>query len=82
MPGIKDGLTDRKELGIINVSLRKLYVNSTMLEKTCKLCGNSYPRNTEYFYGKKHHSNINKRAKSYCIACDNKRTAKYKNVYY
>ena len=33
MPGIRDGLTDRKELGIINVSLRKLYVNSTMLEK-------------------------------------------------
>tara|TARA_R100000805_G_C3586069_1_gene88816 strand:+ start:155 stop:799 length:645 start_codon:yes stop_codon:yes gene_type:complete len=83
MPGTKDGLTDRKELGIINVSLRKLFVNTSLLEKTCKKCGKSFPRNTEYFYGKKHHSIKNTFLySSYCIACDNKRTAKYKKVYY
>ena len=54
MPGTRDGLIERKELGIINVSLRKLFVNTSLLEKTSKKCGKSFPRNTEYFYGKKH----------------------------
>lgn len=81
MPGIRDGLTDRKELVIINVSLRKLYVNTANLEKTCKMCEKTFPRNTEYFYAKRHHS-----AKGqvlyhpYCIACDTARVAKYRKI--
>ena len=81
MPGIRDGLTDRKELVIINVSLRKLYVNTANLEKTCKICEKTFPRNTEYFYAKRHHS-----AKGqvlyhpYCIACDTARVAKYRKI--
>ena len=52
-----------------------------MLEKTCKLCEKTFPRNTEYFYAKRHHS-----AKGqvlyhpYCIACDTARVAKYRKI--
>ena len=61
------------------MSLRKKYVNSSLTNKTCAKCGNTYPRTEEYFYRKKHHSNKNAfMYMSYCITCELKRTNKYK----
>ena len=61
------------------MSLRKKYVNSSLTNKTCAKCGNTYPRTEEYFYRKKHHSNKNAFIYvSYCITCELKRTNKYK----
>ena len=78
--GVKDGLTEKKVLDIM--SLRKMYVNTANLEKTCRSCEKTFPRNTEYFYAQKHHSQKNHlNYSTYCIACENKRTAKYKKRY-
>ena len=75
--GVKDGPTEKKVLDIM--SLRKMYVNTANLEKTCRLCEKTFPRNTEYFYAQKHHSQKNHlNYSTYCIACENERTAKYK----
>ena len=64
------------------MSLRKLYVNTVNLKKTCRTCEKTFPRNTEYFYGQKHHSCKNVINYSpYCISCDNKRTSEYKKRY-
>ena len=65
------------------MSLRKPYVNSSYLEKTCKKCKKTFPRNTEYFYAKKHHSQKNNlNYYSLCIACENERSSTYKKMYY
>ncbi len=61
------------------ISLRKKYVNSSLTNKTCKKCGNTYPRTPEFFYAKKHHS-----AKDtfnywgWCINCEGERNLKWK----
>jgi hypothetical protein len=61
------------------MSLRKKYVNSTLINKTCAKCGNTYPRTEEFFYRKKHHSSKNAFVYvSYCITCELERTNKYK----
>ena len=49
--GVNDGLTEKKELDIM--SLRKMYVNSLLIEKTCRKCEKTFPRNKEYFYPRK-----------------------------
>ena len=65
------------------MSLRKPYVNTTYLEKTCKICEKTFPRNTEYFYGQKHHSAKGRVVyRPYCIACDNERASRYKKMYH
>lgn len=48
--------------------------------KTCTRCGKTYPRTQEYFYAKKHNSNMN--AVEYytaCITCSNERSKKWKD---
>ena len=60
------------------VTLRKKYLNTTYINKTCYKCGKTYPRTKEYFYPIKH---SNKSVKSYtalCITCDNIRVKLYK----
>lgn len=60
-------------------SLRRKYVNSTLINKTCKTCGKTYPRTPEFFYAKKHHSiRSNLTFESNCITCDNERATKWK----
>ena len=64
------------------MTLRKKFVNPTLVNKTCNKCGNSYPRTADYFYAKKHKSHKNQFEYSlYCISCENKRTAKYKKMH-
>ena len=61
------------------MTLRKKYVNSTLINKTCTDCKKSYPRTDEYFYRKKHKTRIGVFSyNSYCIACENKKTRKWK----
>lgn len=61
------------------MTLRKKYVNSTLINKTCIDCKKSYPRTDEYFYRKKHKTRIGVFSyHSYCISCENKRTSKWK----
>ena len=74
MPGRRDGLTDRKELCIINVSLRKLYVNSTMLKKHLKVCGNSYQETQNIFMEETSFEYKYFSAHRIVLLCDNKRT--------
>ena len=61
------------------MSLRKKYVNSTLLNKVCFLCKKEYPRTDQYFYIEKH-SSAKDRIKyaSSCIKCDNARSAAWK----
>ena len=61
------------------MSLRKIYVNSTLLEKTCTKCNKTFPRNSEYFYERADRCS-QKGATAYsssCIACDNERTQQW-----
>ena len=77
MLGTKDGLTEKKELVIM--TLRRKYVNSTLLDKKCTRCSKVFPRTSEYFYSKKHKTN--KECREYtamCITCDNERVLKWK----
>ena len=61
------------------MSLRKKFVNSTLINKTCTKCKNTYPRTEDYFYRKKHRTSKNVVSYySFCIACENKRSSKYK----
>ena len=56
------------------MTLRRLYVNGALLEKTCKKCKKTFPRNQEYFYAKPHRTQIDSLTyNNICIACDNKR---------
>ena len=60
------------------MSLRRKYVNSTLQTKTCIKCGNTYPRNEEYFYIKRIRDRDRKNYINTCIACENKRTNEWK----
>jgi hypothetical protein len=62
------------------MSLRKKFVNSTLINKTCTKCKNTYPRTEDYFYRKEHATlkNVFNYFPS-CITCDNKRTNEYKS---
>ena len=61
------------------MSLRKKYVNSTLSNKTCSDCKESYPRTDEYFYRVKHRTRKGAFVySSYCITCDLKRSSKWK----
>ena len=60
------------------MSLRKKYVNSSLINKTCSKCGNSYPRDEEHFYKNKSSSNKSL-YDSWCIICRNKSSQKWKN---
>ena len=61
------------------MSLRKKYINSTLLEKTCTKCNKTFPRTEEYFYKWKHPSKIGSfNYSSACIACDNLKSQLWK----
>ena len=61
------------------MSLRKKYINSTLLNKTCVDCKESYPRTREYFYEKKHKSYKGSfQYSSYCITCELKKGKEWK----
>ena len=78
-PGIKDGPTEKTELDT-NVSLRKKYVNSTLLNKICNKCKKEFPRNDQYFYiEKKRGSTTYSNYRSQCIGCVNETSKKYKS---
>ena len=77
--GVNDGLTEKKELDIM--SLRKMYVNTSLLKKTCSKCNKTFPRNSEYFYKRSFVSAIGTVSyESFCIGCDNERTKKWKDA--
>ena len=55
-------------------TLRKKFVNSTFVNKTCTTCLKEYPRTAEFFYQKRktpHYS-------AFCITCENKRSAEWR----
>jgi len=61
------------------MSLRKKFVNSSLIKKKCAKCGKTYPRNDQHFYVTKHRSNVNSlQYFSYCIPCENERSKQYK----
>ena len=61
------------------MSLRKKYVNSTLINKTCVDCKKSYPRTEEYFYRKKHKSKKGVFTyNSYCVTCQLKRANEWR----
>jgi hypothetical protein len=61
------------------MSLRKKFVNSTLTNKTCPDCKESYPRTKEYFYAKEHRTMKGSFTyATYCITCQLKRKAKWK----
>ena len=61
------------------MTLRKKWVNKRQVNKKCTKCNKTYPRTEEYFYARKHHSQIGgKKYNAQCIACENKRCAEYK----
>tara|TARA_R100000388_G_scaffold68153_1_gene49291 strand:- start:222 stop:902 length:681 start_codon:yes stop_codon:yes gene_type:complete len=64
------------------VTLRKKYVNGSLINKTCNKCGNTYPRTENYFYRVKHRTKKN--CYNYlprCITCELERTNEYKRRY-
>ena len=64
------------------MTLRKKRINSSLINKTCTRCKNTYPRTEDYFYRKRHRSSKNVfEYHRYCITCENERTRKYKKVY-
>ena len=66
-------------INIIN-GLRKKFVNSSLVNKTCPMCKKEYPRDENYFYKNKHPSKIGTfNYASYCITCENKRGQTYKS---
>lgn len=54
------------------MSLRKKFVNSTLVNKHCGRCKNIYPRDDQHFYKIRHGWD------SWCITCRNNSTAKWK----
>ena len=54
------------------MSLRRKFVNSTLINKTCGKCSNIYPRDDEHYYRIKHGWD------SYCITCRNKNSDKWR----
>ena len=61
------------------MTLRKKWVNTKLLTKTCNECEKTFPRTEEYFYVKKSKDVNVKRYYAKCITCENKRCAKYKS---
>ena len=59
-------------------TLRKKFVNSTLINKTCTTCLKEYPRTLEFFYSVADKKRTNPGWTSSCISCENKRTSKYK----
>ena len=61
------------------MTLKKKFVNSSLTNKTCAKCKNTYPRTEEYFYKSEHKTKKNVSSYfSYCIACENERTNKWR----
>ena len=61
------------------MSLRKAYTNSLLLEKTCKKCNKTFPRNREYFYERGTASKIGSFSYSNtCIACETEKAREWK----
>jgi hypothetical protein len=61
------------------MTLRKKYVNSSLTNKTCNKCGNTYPRTEDYFYKKRHHARKDVFIyESRCITCVNKKSKEWK----
>jgi hypothetical protein len=61
------------------ISLRKKFVNSSLINKTCGRCKKTYPRKKEFFYATKHQSiegAVN--FESFCITCKLEQNKKYK----
>tara|TARA_R100001369_G_C3236070_1_gene153084 strand:+ start:39 stop:626 length:588 start_codon:yes stop_codon:yes gene_type:complete len=58
-------------------TIRKKYVNSSLINKTCSKCRKEYPRTLEFFYPAKRKRNFPGWFSS-CITCENKRTAEWK----
>ena len=60
-------------------SLKRKFVNSALINKTCRTCRKEYPRTKEFFYAKKHNSIKNSLMfENNCIRCDNERALKWK----
>ena len=49
------------------MGLRKKYINSTLVNKTCRKCHKTYPRDEEHFYRRQHHSS--KATYKYSVDC-------------
>jgi hypothetical protein len=61
------------------ISLKRKFVNSTLINKTCKICHKEYPRTQEFFYARKSHSRNDILVyDKMCIRCDNERSLKWK----
>ena len=61
------------------ITLRKKFVNSTLINKTCNKCNKTFPRTKEFFYAKKHRSLLGAlNFESWCISCDNEKCKKWK----
>jgi len=56
------------------MSLRKKWVNSTLVNKICTKCGETFPRDDQHFYNVR-----NGRWDSFCITCRNKSSNKWKS---
>tara|TARA_R100001463_G_scaffold25326_4_gene60095 strand:- start:152 stop:898 length:747 start_codon:yes stop_codon:yes gene_type:complete len=62
------------------MTLRKKWTNTRLENKKCTKCKKTFPRTGEYFYSKKHPSQLGSvKYSSTCIACENKRCAEYKS---
>jgi hypothetical protein len=55
------------------MSLRKKFVNSTLVNKICTKCGETFPRDNQHFYNVR----VNK-WDSFCITCRNEQSNKWK----
>jgi len=61
------------------ISLRRKFVNSTLVNKTCRKCNKEYPRTSDFFYERKQEKiNTQKHFDSICIRCENERALKWK----
>jgi hypothetical protein len=61
------------------ISLRKKFVNSTLINKTCSSCNKTYPRTKEFFYQRKHQSSKNSvNFEPSCITCSIEKSIKWK----
>jgi len=61
------------------VSLRKKFVNSSLINKTCGKCKKTYPRTKEFFYTSTHQSMKNAvNFESFCITCKQELSKQWK----
>jgi len=58
------------------MSLRKKFVNSKLVNKICKRCGETFPRDDQHFYITRPYPET--RWDCYCITCRNKKTDEWK----